>query len=155
LRRIAVEVGHEQRTRSNQTHVAAQNVPELREFVEAQPPDVPRQWRESFGIGQGMTALIGRILPRPELVDTERFAIQPGPCLPKESCGPVIDPQRRPRDKDDRGRKDERDTRNHYVEDTLEDQASSASCQGGIEDSERAPNPDRRAQLALIENTTP
>src|SRR5262245_13244904 len=48
--RVTVEVCHEQGPRSNQAHLAAKYIPELRKFIQAQAPGETRQGRKSFGI---------------------------------------------------------------------------------------------------------
>ena len=91
------------RPRPDEAHLAAEDVPELRQLVEAQPAEPPADPRppgvvleledglvELVEVDQLAEPLVGADDHRPELDHHERAALQAGPALAVEDRPPAV-----------------------------------------------------------------
>jgi len=84
LRRVAVEIAHQQRPGANEAHVAAEHIPELRQLVEAQPPHEASDARQALFVGEQCARGVALVGHRSELGDVEGASAEPRTCLSEE-----------------------------------------------------------------------
>src|SRR6185503_1027506 len=135
----AVPAGHllvlvdDERARTDQAHLAAQHVDELRELVERRPPQEPPDARDPRVVGdlekaarlvaveQLDLALLGVAAHGPELDDPEAGVAATDACLPEEDVprGAALDEEGDRREQ--RGEREERGASDRNVEAALEE----------------------------------
>jgi len=90
---VAQQVLRQERPRPHDTHIASQNIPELRQFVQAGPSQEAAQTREAFGIRQEHAVLISVLGHGSKLQNREFLASRSDPPLPEDAwlCAEDID----------------------------------------------------------------
>ena len=103
-RRVTLDLIRERGAGADEAHVAAHDVPELRQLVERQPPQQPARARDAriaFVDGEARALPLRADLHRPELHELELLAVQADPPLPVEDRAAVVELDRQ------RGRREE------------------------------------------------
>jgi hypothetical protein len=93
-RRVALDLVRERRARPDQAHVAAHDVPELRELVEREAPQDsagPRDPRIAFVDREARAAALRADLHRPQLQELELGSADPDAPLPVEDRAAVVE----------------------------------------------------------------
>ena len=73
---------------SDQTHLAAQDVPELGQLVETRDAEKPTKPCRAFSVGKRLTVSANKIAHRPELHQSKRNAAKPGSLQTKDHRRP-------------------------------------------------------------------
>ena len=100
------QVGRHQRPRSDQAHVAPDDVPELGQLVQAERPQALAEGRRALDARQQPARRVGRLDHRSELVDRERPADETWADLAVEHRAPEADAHEGRDDHDDRRQHD-------------------------------------------------
>src|SRR5262249_21807379 len=93
-RRVALDLVAERRSRADHAHVAAHDVPELRQLVDRQPAEDPARARDPRVTPVDRVAgaeLLGADQHRPDLQQLELLAVLPHPALPVDDRAPVLE----------------------------------------------------------------
>ena len=116
---VAVDVGERQRARADQAHVAAHDVPQLRELVEAGGAQEPAEPWEALVVGQQFAVGAAGVGHAAELDDLDRLSVAAGARLAEQHRRPEADPHRDGRRRDDRRSDHERRPSDRHVDGTL------------------------------------
>ena len=146
--RVVVEALHlldRQRPRSDQAHLAAEDVPQLRELVEAVPPeefpergdarvvgDLEHGPPHLVAVGEARLLLLGAGLHGPELQHQERPAVEPGADLAVERRPGGGQADRQGDQQVERRQRDEQDRGEHVVEDLLDEEVPERGGLGAV-----------------------
>ena len=84
LRRVTIQVLHQQGARPHQAHVTLQHIEQPRQFVQAGAAQEKTKARQTFRIGQQIALGVAGVGHGAELVDGEEFAVQTGSLLAEE-----------------------------------------------------------------------
>src|SRR5207244_10215964 len=85
LRRIAIQVLHQQWAGTDQTHIAATHIPKLRQFVETGTAQKSPQTSDALPIGEELTLSVPLVGHGSELERDERHASVARAFLPKKN----------------------------------------------------------------------
>src|SRR5271156_1105572 len=109
------------RTRPDQTHFTAEDVENLRQFVEARLADEAADFGDATVIARspGWTIRFGILVHRAELQDFEGLTSQAGALLAEQNRRTRLKPDRRSYQSHDRKRHDQRDKRDDDIHGTL------------------------------------
>ena len=92
LRRVAFQVLDEQRPWSNETHIAAHDVPEFRQLIQAGTAQEPSEACQAQRVWQKNFIAVPEVGHRPELDNCERAAAKAWALLPEQDRGPMQEP---------------------------------------------------------------
>jgi hypothetical protein len=82
------QVLDQKRSRSYQAHVASEDIPHLRQLVEARRPQEPAEWREPVCVRKQLADLVSLVGHRAELQQRERCSVQAWTLVTKEHRAP-------------------------------------------------------------------
>ena len=120
LGRVHAQVLREQRARSNEAHVAAQDVPQLGQLVEARGPEEPPEACDPLPITLEPDLAWPWGAHRPELHERERPLVPPDPDLPEEDWPPRRDEDCQRDEEQQRRQPDQASRRDRHIQRPVE-----------------------------------
>ena len=85
------QVLHQQRSRTYDAHLAPEDIPQLRQLVDAQRTQLLSEARQALPVRQQIAALVPRIAHAAELVELEDLLVLPRPLLTEDHRASQLD----------------------------------------------------------------
>ena len=101
--RISFKVFHQQRARTNQAHLTAQDVEEFGQLVQAEGAQETPEAGQTLGVGEQVPGQVGCVCHGPEFIDKKRLSLVSRSLLAKQDGSPKKGAHGDCRQQDERG----------------------------------------------------